>query len=313
MTIDIKTLDEVDRPLVAAGLGLSLEHSDAADLFGPYEEYRRRAARSAESLRRMYLPEHAKAEVEFSSATSIAKGAKGPLVRKIQEHLVLAGLKVKIDGDFGPATERALYSFAAGHAMVFTDPPKVDSVLWDSHLAKPLIRAVERVPREDTKSPYAAWALAIAKAHLKEHPREVGGQNMGPWVRLYMRGNEGPAWPWCAGFVSYVMDQAAIPRGEPLPVRSSFYCDLLAQNGKLVGRFASAEDIRRKVTSEDHAFIFLVRRTSWDWIHTGFGYAMNKDGTFQTIEGNTNDEGSREGHEVCSRIRSSNNMDFIFL
>ena len=32
---------------------------------------------------------------------------------------------------------------------------------------------------------------------------------------------------------------------------------------------------------------------------------------FLSIEGNTNDGGSREGHEVCRRIRSFKDKDFI--
>ncbi|MGH8565940.1 MAG: hypothetical protein ACREXW_18380 [Gammaproteobacteria bacterium] len=31
----------------------------------------------------------------------------------------------------------------------------------------------------------------------------------------------------------------------------------------------------------------------------------------RTIEGNTNDDGSREGYEVCARTRDYNEMDFI--
>ena len=37
------------------------------------------------------------------------------------------------------------------------------------------------------------------------------------------------------------------------------------------------------------------------------------DGTFATIEGNTNDEGSREGYEVCRRVRGRGSKDFIRL
>jgi len=30
--------------------------------------------------------------------------------------------------------------------------------------------------------------VAYAQQHLSTRPREVGGQNMGPWVRLYLVG-----------------------------------------------------------------------------------------------------------------------------
>ena len=32
--------------------------------------------------------------------------------------------------------------------------------------------------------------IAFAEQHMNEHPREIGGQNRGPWVRLYMKGKE---------------------------------------------------------------------------------------------------------------------------
>jgi hypothetical protein len=34
---------------------------------------------------------------------------------------------------------------------------------------------------------------------------------------------------------------------------------------------------------------------------------------FKTIEGNTNDDGSREGYEVCARIHDFKSMDFVLL
>ena len=51
-----------------------------------------------------------------------------------------------------------------------------------------------------------------------------------------------------------------------------------------------------------------VRNTRWrcdemDWTHTGI--VTKVEGKMvHTIEGNTNDEGSREGFEVCQRIRN---------
>jgi hypothetical protein len=59
--------------------------------------------------------------------------------------------------------------------------------------------------------------------------------------------------------------------------------------------------------------IFLLRgKQPGDWIHTGFAHSFTP-GSFSTIEGNSNDEGSRNGHEMCARIRAYRNMDFIKL
>ena len=62
----------------------------------------------------------------------------------------------------------------------------------------------------------------------------------------------------------------------------------------------------------DQVFIFLNRKSSSDWIHTGLGFDM-KDGVFQTIEGNTNNDGSRNGYEVCQRTRTVKGKDFVVL
>ncbi len=73
----------------------------------------------------------------------------------------------------------------------------------------------------------------------------------------------------------------------------------------LKGENASIDHLSR-------AGIFLVRRSSTDWTYTGLATAFHRD-PFETIEGNTNDEGSREGYEVCSRSRGYKKKNFILL
>ena len=58
--------------------------------------------------------------------------------------------------------------------------------------------------------------------------------------------------------------------------------------------------------------VFLVRRTPLDWVHTGIIVAASPE-SFQTIEGNTNDTGSREGYEVCARVRGYAGKDFVLI
>ena len=151
--------------------------------------------------------------------------------------------------------------------------------------------------------------VAYAQQHLQQHPREIGGQNKGPWVRLYMDGHEGTEWAWCAGFACFCLKQACQSLGGSLPIVPSFSCDSLAASAKERGRFLqepSATD-RTKITPGS---FFLVRRTSTDWIHTGIVVRAERE-IITTIEGNTNDDGSREGYEVCARMRGYANMDFV--
>ena len=46
------------------------------------------------------------------------------------------------------------------------------------------------------------------------------------------------------------------------------------------------------------------------YAHTGIVVQAGPD-TFKTIEGNTNDDGSAEGYEVCARVRGYTGIDFI--
>ena len=86
----------------------------------------------------------------------------------------------------------------------------------------------------------------------------------------------------------------------------------------LTGEYPRATDtfIQREVAALREQGVEVhtcsVRRTSTDWTHTGLVTAFG-DELFHTVEGNTNDEGSREGYEVCARMRGYGSKDFIML
>jgi len=52
-----------------------------------------------------------------------------------------------------------------------------------------MTKALEEI--SPNKKGLGQMVVAYAEQYLEQHPREVGGQNKGPWVRLYMEGNEG--------------------------------------------------------------------------------------------------------------------------
>lgn len=232
------------------------------------------------------------------------KGDSGPKVRLIQEWLNLHGIRIVIDGDYGAATDWAVRGFQMKAEIT------VDGVAGNNtftELTKPMRRAMEQITKGITT--LGSLVLAYAQLHLSQHPREVGGQNRGPWVRLYMDGNDGAEWAWCAGFASYIMRQACDSLGVPTPIISSYSVDDLVSSAKLAGIFVS-ENAARDRTNVLGGSLFLVRRTPTDWTHVGI-VGHREAETFETIEGNTNDEGHREGYEVCERTRSYDNKDFI--
>jgi peptidoglycan hydrolase-like protein with peptidoglycan-binding domain len=255
----------------------------------------------------MYTTPTATRELAFPGPLS--RGSKGTSVKRLQEWLCHGGSATAIDSDFGPATERALKAFSTGQGR--TARGALDNPTWGL-LTAPLQSALSVAP-EGASLPVAL--RATAQAHLAVHPREFGGDNCGPWVRLYTDGNEGSEWLWCAGFASFVLRQACAALGVRAPIKGSVSCDSLAAQAKTAGRFVSGQSLQDGTVTWSAlgaCCIFLVRRTSTDWTHTGFALQGSGE-TFATIEGNTNDDGSSNGYEVCARTRSVSGKDFITL
>jgi hypothetical protein len=249
---------------------------------------------------------------EISVTLPVKKGARGKPARRVQEWLCLHGQRLSIDEDYGRVTETNVARFQEQHNLQSTGA--VDERTWHA-LVAPLRRVLQPVDMSEHAPTLPAIALAYARQHLREHPLETGGQNRGPWVRLYMKGNEGAQWAWCAGFVSFVLHQAAETLRTTPPIQGSFSCDTLAAQAKAAGRFAGESSVAAQLEAgalPPVAAIFLVRRTPGDWTHTGFVTGFTRD-SFTTIEGNTNDDGSREGYEVCSLTRGYAKKDFIAL
>lgn len=260
------------------------------------------------------VPRYVTDEIGESDKTT-ARRAKGRRVGQIQEWLCYHDLRTGIDRDYGPATERCVRLFQKKKGLPETGA--VDPATWLS-LVGPMRAALAEPPKIASLTP-ARVVKKVAQQHLRQHPIELGGDNRGPWVRLYCKGNDGRDWAWCAGFVSLVMAQAYFYMEKEKPFTGSVSCDSLAAQGKAAGLFVPEADITRSRvawSSFGGCCIFLRRRTDTDWTHTGFALGASSDPretVFETIEGNTNDEGSREGFEACKRVRSvaGGNYDFV--
>jgi hypothetical protein len=247
---------------------------------------------------------------EYTFTADIRRGTKGKNVTFVQEWLSLNSVGIGIDGDFGPATEAAVKKFQQKVKLPVTGI--VDRTTFEALIA-PARAALQ--PIKPGKKTLGALVVAYAQQHVKQRPREVGGQNKGPWVRLYMKGKQGKEFLWCAGFVSFILQQAADTLREQPPVKYTFGCDELAGFGKAGNIFVPEKDVASGTTpgtSLPPGSIFLVRKKPGDWVHTGIVTAFHDD-HFETIEGNTNDGGSSEGFEACSRTRAYAKKDFIRL
>jgi peptidoglycan hydrolase-like protein with peptidoglycan-binding domain len=236
----------------------------------------------------------------------LKKDNSGKKVGLVQEWLCLHGIGLKVDQDFGPATDFAVRLFQKRRGL--SETGVVEATTFEE-LVKPMKNALAPIPGNER--PLGRIMVSYARQHLREHPREIGGQNKGPWVRLYMKGNEGKQWPWCAGFVSFLLGQASTSLGVDPPFQSTFSCSIIAGSARRAGIFLEGtRSMDRSLVTP--GAVFLVRGGGTGWAHTGI-VAQVKEEVFLSIEGNTNDEGSHEGYEVSSRIRSYDGKDFVLV
>ena len=117
--------------------------------------------------------------------------------------------------------------------------------------------------------------------------------------------------PWCAAFVSHHIRTAAL---KPETMAK------LPRNFKLQWKMmANCNDIRawgrrhpNMMLREPHkGCIFLVPRANGTFKHTGFVSRVLSNGKVETIEGNSNNNGSNEGTGVFQLQRTASKLVFV--
>lgn len=233
-------------------------------------------------------------------------GDRSPSVRRLQEWLQLGGCEPgKLDGSFGARTAAAVRRLQASCSLPETG--EADEATLRAACA-PLVAAFSPLAAA-AGAPLGEAAWAVAERHLAAGPREVGGANCGPWVRAYMGGREGSPYPWCAGFASTVVRQAAESLGVAPPFALSVGCDEIARAARAAGRLVAAD---RAAPWRGAAVLLLRGERAGDWVHAGLA-RRRPDGSLDTIEGNTNEEGGREGVAARARVRRAAGADLALL
>jgi hypothetical protein len=248
----------------------------------------------------------AAASAELLYPGALAQGSKGPGVQRVQEWLTLAGFPCAVDSSYGPGTAKALAAFCTARAL--PEAGALDVPTWDA-LTAPLRRVLAPMPAEGRG--FQAMTALFAARILTELPTEVGPrQNDGPWVRAFMLGYDGDIWEWCAGFVCFVLAQAAHACNVRLLdiLTPSFGAPELARDGKRRGRFISGAIAEAgRVQAGD---VFVVPTAKGGWSHTGIVLAV--DGArFTSVEGNTSTALSPAGYAVFSHTRPLRRVDFV--
>jgi lysozyme family protein len=225
-------------------------------------------------------------------------------VRILQHRLNSLGCgPIDVDGDFGSLTAAAVRLFQARSVDNDGSPLKIDGevgpLTWEALFGS---KTVTRYTPAAAKDPLLMKAIEIAQSQvgvLEDPP----GSNRGKEVDEYQRRvGIPPGNPWCAAFVYWCFDQAARALKINNPV---------IKTGGVLDHWNQAYDngIRRVTldqAKEDPSLvvpglIFIIDTGSPGGAgHTGLVERVD-GGMLVTIEGNTNDVGSREGIGVFRR------------
>jgi len=150
-------------------------------------------------------------------------------------------------------------------------------------------------------------ALLVAAANAFVGVSEEGGDNRGQMVEHFLRGvHLSPGHPWCAAFVHHVGHSAHydhLTRRSSWPLPATGSCEALA-------RAAQSQGVLREEPHVGDVFLLYsaMRRR---FIHTGIVVGVEEEELVHerdvhvcvTVEGNTNDDGSANGHSVLRRPR----------
>jgi hypothetical protein len=233
-------------------------------------------------------------------------------VARVQRRL--RALKIEtgpVDGDFGVLTEYAVRLFQSRSAAPSGDPLEIDGIVgpqtWGALFG---VRAGLDAPPRPLHQPAPDTARAILDVAAAEvGVREVPlNSNRGPRVDQYIRATgldpAAGSYPWCMCFVYWCHLRVAERLGAAnlCPRLAGVHATWAAAN-KMGGRIVvvSAAQARRNPGLVVPGMVFFID-TGGGAGHVGI-VAENTNASLSTIEGNTNDNGSREGIGVFRRSR----------
>lgn len=141
----------------------------------------------------------------------------------------------------------------------------------------------------DASVPSSITEAAVTAAVSQLGIREQGGNNTGPEVDLYLAsvGLE-PGASWCAAFVYWCFRRAANSLTVPSPCPKT--------GGAL--KLWKLADPHFHMTAPARGRVFVMDHGQ-GLGHVGFVEAVREDGSIDSVEGNTNAAGSRNGDRVA--------------
>lgn len=244
----------------------------------------------------------------------LRQGSFGNSVRDLQtllNRVVRPVPPLVVDGSFGSKTKQAVMAFQSARKLT------IDGVVGPNTWAAldqasttpgnaappPPLPPPTNAPGNVVLSTLVEKTVQIALAEngVREEPPS---SNRGPKVDQYNAASgAGNGALWCMSFVYWSYQQAAAQTGQPNPMPKTAYCPYL---------LSWAQERNKLVTTPQRGDIFLVkgqRDGKPSVIHTG----IVTGGSINTVEGNTNNDGSSNGIGVFTRTRSPGSCYFVRL
>ena len=130
--------------------------------------------------------------------------------------------------------------------------------------------------------------IALAQVGVEEIPRN---SNSGPEVEIYLRSvGLTKGYSWCMAFVYWCTQKAALQTAVNNPLK---------RTGGVLDQYNSRPLLVQTIPQSGDIFILDLGKGLG---HTGIVEKVIENMIY-TIEGNTNDDGGREGYKVCRRKR----------
>ncbi|MET1255303.1 peptidoglycan-binding protein [Aliikangiella maris] len=229
----------------------------------------------------------------------LRKGSRDKAVEQLQKLLNQHDkkLNLKIDGDFGPATEKAVKQFQ-----------KIAGLVADGVVGNKTWHALAQITVEKTRTPRLTPQAPLAEIAAQYLGVTETGNNLAGDSEALLAifkaddltiNGKTDGYPWCAAFVSFCV--------QKLVKRSPYFSTIIAPREASVNRFLTIW------AKNNSCLIFPANSKAFSpqkgdivvfkFSHIGIVENVNGN-TVTTIEGNTNDAGSREGKLVARKNRS---------
>lgn len=156
-----------------------------------------------------------------------------------------------------------------------------------------------------------ALEIAVSQLGKEENPRGSNWGKTGDPVPGYLAsvGINFPA-SWCLAFMYWCVKEAVaqlVPTGAIKFINSLQSYNPLYSTGSVLEQWRHvlpANKVLQEGSTPQPGDIFIMD-LGHGLGHTGIVESVDSGGTLHTIEGNTNDTGSREGYEVARKIRNN--------